>query len=68
MCFKCFLESSKEQAANLAAIAAYSLKSQVQCFSMQVVMNKCFLNPEKNWLRSVLSFFKKNTHLNSKSD
>jgi len=32
------------------------LKGPVQCFSMQVVMNKCFLqNPEKkNWPRFVI--------------
>jgi len=44
---------------------------QVHCFSMQVVMNKCFLmNPEKNWRRSVLSFTKKrkNASLNPKND
>jgi len=25
-------------------------KSRVHCFSMQVVMNKCFLNPEKKFV------------------
>jgi len=36
-------------------------KGLVQCFSMQFVMNKCFLlNPKKkNWHRSVLSFSRK---------
>jgi len=35
-------------------------KDQVQCFSMQVVLNKCFvLYPEKNCRRSVLSFSRK---------
>jgi len=24
-------------------------KGRVHCFSMQVVVNKCFLNPEKNF-------------------
>jgi len=40
------------------------LKSLVHCFSMQVVMIKCFfLNPEKKiWRRFVLSFSRK-THL-----
>jgi len=38
-------------------------KGRVHCFSMQVVMNKCFiLNPEKIWRRFVLSFSRK-THL-----
>jgi len=33
------------------------LKGRVQYFSMQVILNKCFLlNPEKNWHRSILSF------------
>jgi len=33
----------------LCAPELFHLKGQVQCFSMQVVMNKCFLlNPEKN--------------------
>jgi len=37
------------------------LKDRVQYFSMQVVINKCFLlNPVKNfWRRSVLSFWQK---------
>jgi len=36
-------------------------KGRVQCFSMQVVMNKCFfLNPKKKiWHRSVSSFSRK---------
>jgi len=44
----------------------HSFKGWVQCFSMQVVMNKCFLlNPEKkkkNWhlAQSCLFVFKKN--------
>jgi len=42
-------------------------KDRVHCFSMQVVMNKCFLlNPEKKiWRRSVLSFSTKNAYFNS---
>jgi len=34
-------------------------KGRVHCFSKQIVMNKCFLNPEKNWRISVLSFSRK---------
>jgi len=35
-------------------------KGRKHCFSIQVVMNKCFLlNPEKNWHRSVLSISRK---------
>jgi len=43
----------------------------IQCFSMQVVINKCFLlNPEKNWHRSILSSSKnaKSAHFNSEND
>jgi len=41
-------------------LAKTLLKGRVHCFSMQVVMNKCFLpNPEKNWRKSVLSFSRK---------
>jgi len=42
------------------------LKGRVQCFSMQVMMNKCFILilEKKNLRRSVLSFFEKNTHFN----
>jgi len=36
----------------------------MHCFSMQIVMNKCFLiNPKKNCRRSVLSF-----SINSEND
>jgi len=45
------------------------IKGRVQCFSMQVVMNKCFLlNPEKNFAQISLVVFEKNsknTHFNS---
>jgi len=45
------------------------LKGWVHCFSMQVVMNKCFhLNPEKNLAQIRLAVFEKNTknaHFNS---
>jgi len=44
------------------------LKCRVQCFSMQVVMNKCFLlNPEKNLVQIRLVVFEntKNAHFNS---
>jgi len=34
-----------------------TFKGRVQCFSMQVVINKCFLlNPEQIWRIFVLSF------------
>jgi len=37
-----------------------AFKSRVHCFSMQVVKNKCFfLNHEKKWRRSALSFSRK---------
>jgi len=35
------------------------LNGRMHCFSMQVVMKCFFLNPEKNWRRSVLSFSRK---------
>jgi len=36
------------------------IKGMLHCFSMKVVINKCFLlSPEKNWRRSVLSFSRK---------
>jgi len=44
-------------------------KGLVQCFSMQVVMNKCFLlNPEKKLAQICLVVFEKNAkiaHFNS---
>jgi len=43
-------------------------KGRVQCFSMQVVTNKCcfLLNPEKNKLAQIrLDVFEKNAHFNS---
>jgi len=46
-----------------------SFKGRAQCFSMQVVMNKCFLlNPEKNLAQIHLVVFEKNAkkaHFNS---
>jgi len=45
------------------------LKGWVQCFSMQVVMNKCFLlNPEKNMVQISLVVFEKNASLIPKND
>jgi len=43
------------------------LKGQVHCFSMQVVMNKCFLLNlwEKNLAQIRLALFEKNAHFNS---
>jgi len=36
-------------------------EGRVQCFSMQVIMNKCFfLNPEKNFAQIRLVVFEKN--------
>jgi len=50
----------------------FSFKSQWQCFSMQVKMNKCFLlNPEKNLTQIHLVVFQKNAitvHLIPKND
>jgi len=42
----------------------FRFKVRVHCFTMQVVINKCFLlNPEKNiWRKFVLSFSRK-THI-----
>jgi len=41
-------------------LTTLTIKGRVQCFSLQVVMNKCFLlNLEKNWCRSVLTFSRK---------
>jgi len=40
-------------------------KGWVPCFSMQVVMNKCFLNSEKNLAQIRLVVFEKNAHFNS---
>jgi len=39
---------------------SFNTKGRVQCFSLQVVINKCFLlNPEKNFAQIVLSFSRK---------
>jgi len=48
----------------------YPFKDPVHCFSMQFVINKCFLlNPEKNnWRRSVLSNSRKTHTLIPKND
>jgi len=46
-------------------------KDRLQCFSMQVVMNKCFLlNPEKNCVDPSCHFreIRKNAHFNSEND
>jgi len=40
-------------------------KGRVHCFSMHIVMNKCFLlNPEKNLAQILLVVFEKNAHYN----
>jgi len=45
------------------------VKGQVHCFSMQVVINKCFfLNPEKNLVQIRLVVFEKNASLIPKND
>jgi len=48
------------------------IKGRVQCFSMQVVMNKCFLlDLEKTWRWSVLFIWEKyenHTQFNSEND
>jgi len=38
----------------------FALTGRVQYFSMQVVMNKCFLNPAKNLMQICLVVFEKN--------
>jgi len=43
-------------------------KGRVHCFSMQVVMNKCFLNPEKSLAQIRLVVFEKNAPLIPKND
>jgi len=51
----------------LVIISSIHIKARVHCFSMQVVMNKCLLNPEKKiWRKSVLSFSKKRTFKSEK--
>jgi len=35
--------------------SSYSLKGRVQCFSIEVLMKKCFLNPEKKDFVQILS-------------
>jgi len=43
----------------------YLLKNRVQCFSMQVIMNKCFLlNLEKKMEQIRLVVYVKNAHFN----
>jgi len=43
-------------------------KDGAQCFSMQVVINKCFLlNPKKNLAQIRLVVFVKNAHFNSEN-
>jgi len=51
-------------------LAKIKLKSRVHCFTMQVVMNECFLlNPEKNYLAQIrLAVFDKNAPLFPKND
>jgi len=45
------------------------LKDRVHCFSMQVVINKCFLlNPEKNLAQIHLVVFEKSAPLIPKND
>jgi len=50
LCFHCYVINS--------------LKGRVQCFSMQVVINKCFfLNPEKKLAQIRLVVFEKNAKI-----
>jgi len=45
------------------------IKRRVHCFSMQVVMNKCFLlNPEKHLAQIRLVVFEQNAHFISEND
>jgi len=42
------------------------IKGRVHCFSVQIVINKCFLlNPEKKLSQICLVVFEKNAHFNS---
>jgi len=43
-------------------------KCRVHCFLMQVVINKCFLNPENNLAQIRLVVFEKNAPLIPKND
>jgi len=56
---------------NLNPNSNFDLKGRVHCFSMQVVMTKCFLlNPDKNMAQIRLVVFEKNAknaHFNSKT-
>jgi len=50
-------------------IGTESLKGRVHCFSMQVVMNKCFLlNPEKNLTQIRLVVYEKTQKRTFKSE
>jgi len=40
---------------NSRTIKIKAVKGQVHCFSMQVLISKCFLYPEKKWHRFVFS-------------
>jgi len=54
---------------SLKKFTTLEIKSQVQCFSMQIIMNKCFLlNSEKKLAQNRLVVFEKNAknaHFNS---
>jgi len=60
----------KDTTSKLAGlISTLSLKGRMQCSSMQIVMNKCFLfNPEKNLVQSRLVVFEKMHTLILKND
>jgi len=47
------------QKKNLKAVLNF-FKDRVHCFSMQAVMNKCYLNPEKKLAQICLVLFEKN--------
>jgi len=52
-----------------SSLAKSAIKDRVHCFSMQVVINKCFLlNPEKSLAQIRLVVFKKNAPLIPKND
>jgi len=46
----------------------FYFKGWVQCFSVKVVINKCFLNLEKSLEQLRLVVFEKNVYFNSDSD
>jgi len=67
---KCRLDPTKAiELAPLPLDNRKGIKVRMQCFSMQVVLNKCFLlNREKSRRRSIFSFSRKTHNLIPKND